>query len=178
MQRRASYSSGFTVLELLLVAALIGIASSLAVPAIHRARTASVEGSTVASLRTLVQAQASYAATCASGFYAPTVAALSSGTGRTPFIGPDFRTDTTDRFGYRIRFTAGPAAPTAPATCNGLRRGQARQSYFVAADPLYSGSGQGVRHFGTGPGHTIFASSSRIAVYYTGSPRPPARPIS
>jgi prepilin-type N-terminal cleavage/methylation domain-containing protein len=170
--------SGFTVLELLLVVALMGIAATLAIPALHRARTASIEASTIASLRTLVSAQASYAATCASGFFAPTVAALSSGTGSSAFVGPEFRTDTTDRFGYRIRFTAGPVARNAPRTCNGIAAGRTRQSYFIAADPLYVGSGQGVRHFGTGQGITIFASSRRISAYYNGDPPSPARPIS
>jgi type II secretory pathway pseudopilin PulG len=177
MRRRAD-TSGFTVLELLLVAALIGVASTLAIPALHRARTASIEANTVATLKALVSAQANYATSCAGGFYAPSIAALSSGTGRTPFIGPEFRANSIDRFGYRIRFTAGPAAGSAPRTCNGLARGQARQSYFIAADPLTTGAGQGIRHFGTGPGITIFESSRRISAYYTGTPPLPARPIS
>jgi prepilin-type N-terminal cleavage/methylation domain-containing protein len=68
---RETNSDGFTLLELLLVVALMGLAATLAIPALHRARTASIEASTVASLHTLVSAQASYAATCANGVFPP-----------------------------------------------------------------------------------------------------------
>ena len=157
--------------------AMIGIVAALAVPVFNRARTASLEASTIGSLRTLVSAQATYATTCAGGFFAPTIASLSSGTGGSAFIGAEFRANTVDRFGYRIRFTAGPVAATSPKTCNGLARGTARQSYFIGADPLLSGPGQGVRHFATGPGDTIYQSTKRVAAFYGGVPPLPAVPI-
>ena len=168
---------GLTLVELLLVVAMIGIVTAIAVPFFHRARTASLEASTVGSLRTLISAQATFAATCAGGFFAPTIASLSTGTGNNAFIGAEFRANTVDRFGYRLRFTAGPVAKTAPKTCNGLAPGTARQSYFMGADPLQSGPGQGIRHFGTGPGATIFQSTKRVAAFYSGVPPPPAMAI-
>jgi type IV pilus assembly protein PilA len=168
---------GFTLVEILLIVAIIGILTTMAVPALSRARVAAVEASTIATLRSLVTAQATFAANCGSGFFAPTILSLSSGTGASAFIGPEFRTDVVDRFGYRFRFTAGTVAAKAPTTCNGVAAGQTVGSYFIAADPLQAGPGMGVRHFGTGPGTTIYQSTAIISAYYTGTPSLPAIPV-
>ena len=170
---------GFTLIELMLVVTIIGILASVAMPSLARARASSLEASAIGSLRALNTAQVSFSASCGGGFYAPTVASLAkAATGSTrAFIGPGFTANTTNREGYKIVFTAGTRAPRAPASCNGLAAGQVVQSYFIAASPLTTGNGAPTRYFGTSSSATIFQSTRRVAAFYTGVARPPAKPI-
>jgi prepilin-type N-terminal cleavage/methylation domain-containing protein len=170
---------GFTLIELLLVVAITGILASVAVPSILRARGSAVEGATIASLRAMNTAQASFAVSCGGGSYAPTVVWLATpppGT-KSAFMGAEIATDSVDRQGYRIRHTAGPRVPTAPKSCNGLGIGLAVQSYFIGADPLALGKGSATRYFGTSASGTIFQSTKRVANFFTGSAAAPATPI-
>ena len=166
---------GFTLVELMLAVAIAGILASIALPSLSRARLASLEASTLGSLRTMHTAQASFAAACGGGSYAPAVVWLTrpaTGT-KSAFIGPGIATDSVDRQGYRIRFTAGPVVPTAPASCNGLAARLAVQSYFIAADPLTPGP----RYFGTSASGTMYQSTARVRAFYTGAPAAPAKPV-
>ena len=169
--------AGFTMVELLLVVTIIGIVASIAYPRINGARAASNEGSTINSLRAIQTAQATYAASCAGGAYAPTIArlAMAPAAGRPAFIGPGFTADTINRNGYRIRFSAGPRMATAPATCNGLAAGQAVTAWFAEAAPLTAGSG--TRYFGVSQRGVIYQSRVRVAPNFASDPPAPARPI-
>jgi hypothetical protein len=136
------------------------------------------EASTIGSLRTVTNAQATFATSCGAGFYSPTVAALRmTGTGKSAFIGPEFIANTTTRVGYTIIFAPGTVAAKAPATCNGLAAGTTVQSYFVGADPASAGPGVGTRHFGTSGEGSIYQSTARISAFYTGKPPAPAKPL-
>jgi prepilin-type N-terminal cleavage/methylation domain-containing protein len=169
---------GFTLIEVLLVVTMVGILSAISLPALARARAAATEASTIASLRTLNTSQVSYATACAGGFYAPSITWLATpSSGTAVFVGPGFTTDIVDREGYRIRFSAGPVAATAPMTCNGLAAGMAVQSYFIAADPLLIGAQFGIRHFGTNSGATIYQSLNQVNVLLNGTPPAPAKPV-
>jgi prepilin-type N-terminal cleavage/methylation domain-containing protein len=173
---------GFTLIELMLVVTIVGILTSVAMPSLTRARSYSNEVSTIGSLRALNTAQASYASSCGGGAYAPTVASLATpATGikgkAAPFIGPGFTADTIDKAGFRIRFTKGVLVATAPATCNGIAKGQAVQSYYIAGDPLYTGPGMPIRYFGTSSGGTIYQSTKRVTAFYSGAAASPAKPI-
>ena len=171
--------AGFTLVELLLVVTVIGIIASIAAPSLIRARASAMETSTIGSLRTISTAQAVYHATCAGGFYAPSIPwlAKSPTTGGAPFIGRQFITDTTTLQGYRIRFSLGTRAAAAPKTCNGLGVGQAANSYFVGADLLLATGGVVSRYFGVNQGGTIYQSTKRVVPFYSGVPPAPARPI-
>lgn len=64
--------SGFSLIELILVIAVIAIIVAIAIPNLLASRRAAKEGSTVSALRTIYGANVSYAATVGAGNYAGT----------------------------------------------------------------------------------------------------------
>ena len=62
-----SKSEGFSLIELLIVVAVIGIIAALAVPNLVQSRKAANEASAIASVRNLVTAQITYASTLGGG---------------------------------------------------------------------------------------------------------------
>ena len=156
-------SAGFTILELLIVMAIVGIVGSLAVIGTRQAKIRTAETAAVGALRTINQGQFAFAQACGRQSYAGTLASL----GVPPpgsdsaFLSPDLtQSDPLQKSGYVIQL-GGTAHPDAPQTCNGAAP---LASYYLTADPLTPGDG-GMRSFGTNTDRVIFGD----AVTYVGN---------
>ena len=161
--RRARAAAGFTIIEILIVIALLGIVTSLAVIGTQYARAKSAEAVAVAALRTINQAQFAYMQGCGKQSYAPDLLTLGTPPpgSDSAFLSPDLaREQPVQKSGY-VFAMGGTVNPDAPAPCNG---GAALSSYFVTADPVTPGH-SGMQSFGTNSDRVVFGD----AATYTGN---------
>src|SRR6185436_14587941 len=93
--------------------------------------------SAVGTMRAINSAELTFALTCGSGFYAPSLTVLGTAPpgSNEPFVGGGLgEADTVIKSTYAIQLTA-TAFADAPTSCNGLAQGLAGQGFKAAADP-------------------------------------------
>jgi type II secretory pathway pseudopilin PulG len=171
--------SGFAIIDLLFVCGIIGVLSAIALPRLASAKGAATSASAVASMRVIGSAQVTFAITCGSGFYAPSLTALAKppagGTADDGFIKGDLgAADTVVKSNYTIQMTATPFGG-APDTCNALGVGQTGQAFKAGADSLDPNF---PRFFAVNAGNVVWEHNASI---YAGMPEagdsPTGRPI-
>lgn len=129
---------GFALIDLVFVCGLIGILASIAAPRMLQAKQSAGASSAIGSLRAINSAQLSFAFTCGSGFYAPSLTWLGEPPAGTndAFISPSLSSaDTVTKAGYLIQLEGTPFGG-APASCNGLSAGEAGHGFRASAESL------------------------------------------
>ncbi len=123
---------GFSLIELLIVVAIILIIAAIAIPNLIKSKMAANEASAVGSLRTITTAQIAYSSACPTLGFAATLAELNTSTtcqGGTSQIDATLSSKTKSGYNFTDPTTTGTPATT----------------FSVNADPVSTSSG--TRHF-------------------------------
>ncbi|MEO6212127.1 MAG: prepilin-type N-terminal cleavage/methylation domain-containing protein [Vicinamibacterales bacterium] len=159
-KRPAAGRAGFTLVELLIVMAIIAVISAIAVAGYRHARVKAGEVVAMAALQTINQAQFSFSQTCGDQRFSPTLAGLAvpAPTTGQGFISPDLAGDPIVKSGYQFVMTGTPTTD-GRLSCNGLTP---VTSYQVSADPT-AGGVSGALFYATNTDRTVFADTATFA---------------
>jgi type II secretory pathway pseudopilin PulG len=166
-------AQGFALIDLIFVCGIIGLLCSIALPRLMLAKQSAGAASAVGSMRAISSAQLTYALTCGSGFYSPSLSRLGTAPpGSTEaFITTGLGSaDTVTKSSYIIQMTSVPYA-SAPPSCNGLGPGLAGQGFVAAADPTEPNN---PRFFGTNASNVIYEHNATL---YTDMPEVGVPPV-
>jgi len=152
--------AGFTLVELLIIMAIIGLLSAVAVAGYRHARVTAGEAVAVAALKTINQAQFSFSQACGDQHFSPTLAGLATPVPSTGqgFLSPDLAGDPVLKSGYLFAMS-GTASTDGRLSCNGLAP---VTTYQVSADPT-SGGVSGALFYGTNTDRVVFADTATFA---------------
>ena len=148
---------GFTLVELLIVCAILGILFAMAVVNYQHARIRGGETAALVALAAINQAQHSYMATCGNQRFAPHLTSLGRPNPSTqaPYLSPDLTSaDEILKSGYILRMS-GTEVTDATPTCTGEIP---VVSYQATADPSTPGV-TGLKYFGTNLDLVVYESS-------------------
>lgn len=164
---RPPRDAGMTIIELLIVAAIIAILAAIAIPRMVRVRTVANEAAAIASMRAIATAEEVYARTCGAGGFAVALPTLGSSTpgSSAPFLSVDL-TDSATPTSESYKFTLGPGdgAAAGPDDCNGT----ATQTTFYATAAPATLFISGTRSF---------AVNSKQTIWELPGSTPPAEPF-
>ena len=127
---------GFSLIELLIVVAIILIIAAIAIPNLLRARMSAYEASAVASIRTINSAQISYNSAYPNVGYAATLAALGGTNCNPPTPASSCLIDTQLASGTKSGYTFTMSGAT----------GTPNAAYQIRADPIVPNQ-TGTRYF-------------------------------
>jgi len=148
---------GFSLIELLIVVAIILIIAAIAIPNLLRSRIAANESSAVGSLRTLVTAQVTYSSTYPTVGFAATLGALAPTTGVPSSAQADL-VDAQLAVGLKSGYALGSSACTDGCSSDGnfniTTANGVNITFEVYAGPV-SQNRTGIRNFCTNEGGVI-----------------------
>lgn len=159
--------AGFTLVELCVVIAVLGILMVIGVTTLLRARMSANESAAVGGLRATATAQFAYLSGCGQGNYATTYVIL--GTKPSPtnegYISPDMGGAVSpSRNGYTFTLQMGAGGAAAANDCNG---NPTQSTYYATAIPNVPGQ----------TGDRSFAVNQRGGVYQSLTATPPDEPF-
>jgi len=150
------------MIDLLFVCGIIGLLSGMALPRLIAAKGSAMSASAISTIRTVGSAQVTFAITCGSGFYAPSLTAL----GKPPagateaFIKGDLAlADIVVKSGYRFQVFATPFAG-APDSCNAIGAGMTGLAFKTGGDPLDVANN--TRYFASNAGNIIWEDTASL----------------
>ena len=153
--------AGFTLTELLIVVAILGILAAIAIPGMLRARRSGNEASAIGSLRALNSAESSYASGAGKWGFATLLATLATACpgSNTAFISPDLSIDPAIKSGYTVTMAAASVSSPGPVDCNGT---PTETAYYSTAVPVAAGL-SGLRAFASSAAGALFFDPAGVA---------------
>jgi type IV pilus assembly protein PilA len=149
---------GFSLIELLIVVAIIGIIAAIAIPNLIASRRAANEGAAKANMRTITSAQATYHVTSGSGFFGSQAALQNDGLVDSVLF------QTAGKSGYVFKTTPVTGTAGAPNSYTSTATVQAAGGVTGTGTHNFFSTEAGVIYQNTGTVTTAVMTSASVSV--------------